>query len=190
MRASGINATILDNDSDRVELLRNMGFTVFYGDATRLDILKSAGADQARLLIAAIDSPEINLDLVDKTKQEFPNLTVMVRAKSRLDAYELLDAGVENIYRESLDTSVRLGVDALIKLGFRKYTATRAGQNFIKYDEEALRLLAAHRHDQSDYIFQTREQISIQEELLANDREVVPNIHDHAWDSEAYKGQE
>ncbi len=190
LRASGINATILDNDSDRVELLRNMGFTVFYGDATRLDILKSAGADQARLLIAAIDSPEINLDLVDKTKQEFPNLTVMVRAKSRLDAYELLDAGVENIYRESLDTSVRLGVDALIKLGFRKYTATRAGQNFIKYDEEALRLLAAHRHDQSDYIFQTREQISIQEELLANDREVVPNIHDHAWDSEAYKGQE
>ena len=190
LRASGINATILDNDSDRVELLRKIGFTVFYGDATRLDILKSAGADQARLFIAAIDSPEINLDLVDKTKKEFPNLTVMVRAKSRLDAYELLDTGVENIYRESLDTSVRLGVDALIKLGFRKYTATRAGQNFIKYDEEALRLLAAHRHDQSDYIFQTREQISIQEEFLANDREVVPNIHDHAWDSEAYKGKE
>jgi monovalent cation:H+ antiporter-2, CPA2 family len=189
LRASGINATILDNDSDRVDLLRKMGFTVFYGDATRLDILKSAGADQARILIAAIDSPEINLDLIDKTKKTFPNLTVMVRAKSRLDAYELLDAGVENIYRESLDTSVRLGVDALIKLGFRRYSATRAGQNFIKYDEGAMRLLAAHRHDQSSYIFQTREQISIQEEMLTNDREVVPNINDHAWDSDEYKEQ-
>jgi CPA2 family monovalent cation:H+ antiporter-2 len=189
LRASGINTTILDNDSDRVDLLRKMGFTVFYGDATRLDILKSAGADQARILIAAIDSPEINLDLIDRAKKEFPNLTVMVRAKSRLDAYELLDAGVENIYRESLDTSVRLGVDALIKLGFRRYSATRAGQNFIKYDEGALRLLAAHRHDPSSYIFQTREQISIQEEMLTNDREVVPNINDHAWDSDVYKEQ-
>ncbi len=190
LRASGVKATILDNDSDRVELLRKMGFTVFYGDATRLDILKSAGADNAKILIAAIDSPEINLDLIEKTKKEFPNLTVMVRAKSRLDAYDLIDAGVENIYRESLDTSVRLGVDALIRLGFRKYTATRAGQNFIKYDEGALRLLAAHRHDQSAYIFKTREQISIQEELLTNDREVVPNLHDHAWDSDVYKNQE
>ena len=186
LRASGINATILDNDSDRVELLRKMGFTVFYGDATRLDILKSAGADNARILIAAIDSPEINFDLIEKTKKEFPNLAVMVRAKSRIDAYDLIDAGVENIYRESLDTSVHLGVDALILLGFRKYTATRAGQNFIKYDEKALRILAAHRHDQSSYIFKTREQISLQEELLTNDREVVPNIHDHAWERDDY----
>jgi CPA2 family monovalent cation:H+ antiporter-2 len=187
LRASVVNSTILDNDSDRVDLLRQMGFTVFYGDATRLDILKSAGADHAKILIAAIDSPEINFDLIEKTKKAFPNLTVMVRAKSRIDAYELIDAGVKNIYRESLDTSVRLGVDALVRLGFRKYTATRAGQNFIKYDENALHLLASHRHDQSAYIFNTREQISIQEELLTNDREVVPNIHDHAWDSDVYK---
>lgn len=190
LRASGVNATILDNDSDRVDLLRQMGFSVFYGDATRLDILKSAGADHAKILIAAIDSPEINFDLIEKTKKAFPNLTVMVRAKSRIDAYELIDAGVKNIYRESLDTSVRLGVDALVGLGFRKYTATRAGQNFIKYDENALHLLASHRHDQSAYIFNTREQISIQEELLTNDREVVPNIHDHAWDSDVYKPEE
>jgi CPA2 family monovalent cation:H+ antiporter-2 len=167
-----------------------MGFTVFYGDATRLDILKSAGADHARIMIAAIDSPEINFDLIEKTKKEFPNLAVMVRAKSRIDAYDLIDAGVENIYRESLDTSVRLGVDTLILLGFRKYTAIRAGQNFIKYDEKALRILASHRHDQSSYIFKTREQISLQEELLTNDREVVPNINDHAWERDDYKTPE
>ena len=69
LRANGIDATILDNDSDRVDLLRKMGFKVFYGDATRIDILKSAGADDARILIAAIDSPETNFDLVEKTKK-------------------------------------------------------------------------------------------------------------------------
>ena len=187
LRANGITATILDNDSDRVEILRKMGFTVFYGDATRLDILKSAGADEAKVLIAAIDSPEINLELIDRVRKEFPKLEVMVRAKNRMDAYDLLDIGIEDIYRESLDTSVRLGVDVLIKLGFRKYSATRAGQNFIKYDEAALRKLAAHRHDREAYLFNTREQIALQEQLLANDREVSPNVHDDAWDGERHE---
>jgi CPA2 family monovalent cation:H+ antiporter-2 len=110
----------------------------------------------------------------------------MVRARSRLDAYELIDMGVKDIYRESLDTSVRLGIDVLIKLGFRKYSATRAGQNFIKYDEVALRQLARHRHDQDTYIFNTREQIQLQEQLLTNDREVNPTLNDHAWDSDLF----
>lgn len=184
LRANGVYATILDNDSDRVEILRKMGFTVFYGDASRMDILKSAGADEARLLIAAIDSLEINLELIDKVKKEFPRLEVMVRAKSRLEAYELMDAGVAAVYRESLDTSVRLAVDALAKLGFRRHTALRAGQNFIKYDEEALTRLAAHRHDQETYLFKTREEIEIQEQLLALDRKVIPHLQDHAWDRE------
>jgi CPA2 family monovalent cation:H+ antiporter-2 len=184
LRANGISATILDNDSDRVDLLRKMGFKVFYGDATRVDILKSAGADEARVLVAAIDSPETNYDLVEKTKKLFPHLTIMVRAKSRLDAYELIDMGVKDIYRESLDTSVRLGIDVLTKLGVRKYAATRAGQNFIKYDEAALHQLARHRHDQDTYIFNSREQIQLQEQLLTNDREVNPTLNDHAWDSD------
>lgn len=182
LRANNINATILDNDSDRVDLLRKMGFKVFYGDATRTDILKSAGADHAKVLIASIDSPEINSELVEKTRKEFPNLTMMVRARNRSDAYDLIDAGVKNIYRESLETSVRLGVDVMVKLGFRRYTANRAGQNFIKYDEAALPALAAHRHDQEAYIFNTREQISIQEELLMKDHDDNPAINDHAWD--------
>jgi CPA2 family monovalent cation:H+ antiporter-2 len=187
LRANGVGATILDNDSDRVDLLRKMGFKVFYGDATRIDILKSAGAGEARILIAAIDSPEINFDLVEKIKNTFPDLAVMVRARNRLDAYELLDMGVDDVYRESLDTSVRLGIDVLVKLGVRKYSATRAGQNFIKYDEVALRELAKHRHDQSTYIFSTREQIEIQEQLLTRDRDSSPNVNDHAWDSDLFE---
>ncbi len=186
LRANGVEATILDNDSDRVDLLRKMGSKVYYGDATRIDILKAAGAEQAKILIAAIGSPAINHDLVEKAQRLFPHLTIMVRAENRFDAYEVMDKGIKDIYRETLDTSIRLGIDCLVKLGYRRYSATRAGQNFLKYDEEAMRKLAALRHDKSAYIFTVREQIQLQEQLLANDREVNPTLGDHAWDSDLY----
>jgi CPA2 family monovalent cation:H+ antiporter-2 len=186
LRANGVEATILDNDSDRVDLLRKMGFKVFYGDATRIDILKTAGADRAQILVAGIGSPAINHDLIEKAQRLFPNLTIMARAENRYDAYELIDMGIGDIYRESLDTSVRLGVDCLVKLGFRRYSATRAGQNFLKYDEAAMRKLAPHRHDESAYISTAREQVQLQEQLLTNDREANPTLHDHAWDSDRF----
>jgi len=189
LRANGIAATILDNDSDRVDLLRKMGFKVFYGDAARTDILKSAGADAARILITAVADPSTNCDLVEKIQKHYPQLTIMVRTKDREDAYEMLDMGVKDVYRESLDTSIRLGVDALVKLGYRRYAATRAGQNFLKYDEAALIELAPHRHDEKSYIYNAREQITLQEQLLANDREVNPTINDHAWESDLRKDQ-
>jgi putative NADPH-quinone reductase len=143
-------------------------------------------ATQARILVTALGSPDLTSDLIGKVRKLFPHLTIMARAQSRLDAYNLIDLGVKNIYRESLDTSVRLGVDVLVKLGYRKYTAMRAGQNFIKYDEAAMDKLAKHRHDQSVYIFNAREQIQLQEQLLMNDLEVNPTLTDHAWDSDLY----
>jgi len=186
LRANGVEATILDNDSDRVDLLRKMGFKVFYGDATRIDILKAAGAEQAKILIAAIGSPEINRELVDKARQLFPHLEIMIRAENRFDAYEYMDSGTMDIYRETLDTSIRMGVDVLVKLGYRRYSASRAGQKYLKYDEAAMQKLAAHRHDQNAYIFNAREQIQIQEQLLTNDREANPSLNDHAWDGDPF----
>jgi CPA2 family monovalent cation:H+ antiporter-2 len=88
------------------------------------------------------------------------------------------------VYREQVDTSVRLGVKVLQKLGFRAYTASRAGQNFIRYDEEALPKLAAMRHNQKVYISSVREEIAQQELLLINDLNINPTEGDHAWDSE------
>lgn len=183
LRANGVVATVLDNNSDQVDLLRKMGFNVFYGDATRVDILEAAGAAEASILIIAIDSPETNLEIVKIVKQHFPNLEIMVRSKNRMDTYDLLDEGVNNIYREHLDTSIRLGVDVMKKLGYRTYSAFRAGQNFIKYDEAALRTLSKNRKDMKVYISDVREQIALQEELLQSDRQIVPSANDHAWDS-------
>ena len=184
LRANGVQATILDHDSDQVELLRKMGFKVFYGDATRLDLLRSAGAEDAKILVSSIGSPDINLQLVETVKKHFPHLTLVVRARNRSDAYELMDLGVEHIYRESLDTSVRVGVDVLKMLGQRCYTAHRAGLNFQRYDEAALRKLAGERHDMGKYINSVREQIAMQEQLLRTDLGLDPTANDHAWDSE------
>jgi CPA2 family monovalent cation:H+ antiporter-2 len=95
-----------------------------------------------------------------------------------------MEQQVQHIYRENLDSSVRLGVDALVQLGHRRYSATRAAQKFIAYDEAAVKKLAQHRHDQKQYINTTREEIKMQEQLLANDRAAIHNLNDHAWESD------
>ncbi|NIQ93464.1 MAG: potassium transporter, partial [Desulfuromonadales bacterium] len=172
LRANGVEATILDSDSDQVDLLRRMGFKVFYGDATRLDILHSASADSARILFIATDDFSTVSTLVSIAKKHFPNLQIMARAGNNLDAHELLDLGVDHIYRDFLHTSVQAGVDVLSNLGFRRYSASRAGLDFMKYDEAAMHHLAPHRHDESTYISNTKEQIQLQEQLLASDRAI------------------
>lgn len=187
LRANGIKATILDSDSDRVDVLRKMGFEVYYGDATRVDLLKAAGAETAKLLIAVIDNTETNHELISKCRKNFPNLKIMARAKNRYDAYDLLDFGVEDIYRETLYTSVHMAIDVLNKLGIRNYTATRKAQDFIRYDEEALRKLAKSRHNAKEYILTVREQIELEEKLLSEDIHSHLTNNDSAWDSEAIK---
>jgi len=107
----------------------------------------------------------------------------MARAGTNLDAHELLDLGVDQVYRDFLDTSLRAGVEVLAQLGQRRYSATRSAQHFIRYDETALRQLTVHRHDTSAYISNARELIRLQEQLLASDRASIDNQHDHAWDS-------
>ena len=184
LRAHGVNATILDNDPDRVDLLRKMGFQVFYGDATRLDLLESAKVGEAKLFISAIDDLDVNHQLAETMQKHFPHVDVMFRARNRYDAYELMDSGVQAIYRESIDTSIRLAVDALVKLGKRRYSAYRAGQNFLRYDEAALRKLMTERHDMEQYIIKAKAAIALQEELLRNDRQISFDADDHAWDSE------
>jgi CPA2 family monovalent cation:H+ antiporter-2 len=188
LRANGVEATILDNDSDRVDLLRRMGFKVYYGDVTRPDLMAAAGAEHARILVSAVEDPEAARGIIETARRHFPNLALMVRARHRYDAYAFMDLGVGSVYRQHLDTSVRMGVDVLRRRGHRAYTAHRAGQQFIRYDEAALADLAAVRHDQSRYIVSVRQQIEEQEALLLADREIDPTSGDHAWDSEEMRG--
>lgn len=187
LRANGVEATVMDYNPDQVDLLRKMGFKVYFGDATRLDLLHAAGAETAKILISAINSTETNKKLVELCREHFPNLEVMIRAKNRYEAFELMELGVENIYREHLDTSIRMGQEALEKLGFRAYTVQRLAAQFRKYDEDSLKILAQYKNNQSEYISRVRKQIEIQETLLSGELSRKFSLNDHAWDSDQMK---
>lgn len=182
LRANNVSATILDNDIERVLFLRKMGFKVFYGDATRMELLESAGAANAKVFISTLDSPETNAALAAMVQKHFPHLKLFIRAKNRFDAYELIDLGVKNIYRESLHSSVNMGIEVLHELGQRSYTLHRKAKDFIKFDEEALHKLAKKRHHKESYIIGVREEIEFQESLLKEDKKFNDNNSDTAWD--------
>lgn len=184
LRAFGVEPTVLDFDSNRVDFLRKMGFKVFYGDASRMDLLESAGIAEADILITTIGNPGVTADLVKQVRKKYPHVKLMVRAQNRYDAYELLNIGVENVYRESLDTSVKLASDVLSEMGFRKYTLHRQAQQFIRSDEESLRRLASQPRNEAAYIFKARQEIAAQEKLLEEDRRRGLIEDDHLWDSE------
>ncbi|WP_255535329.1 monovalent cation:proton antiporter-2 (CPA2) family protein [Cellulophaga sp. E16_2] len=172
LRAHGVKTTILDQDSSRVDLLRKMGFEVFYGDATRLDLLESAGIANAEILICAIDNPEVTLSLIKKVKEKYPHLKLMVRARNRDDAYDLLNNGVDHIYRESLDTSIKLASDVLQHIGFDAEATRGQADKFIRLDEESMRRLARAPKTGKEYVFKAREEMEQQEKLLEEDQQV------------------
>jgi monovalent cation:proton antiporter-2 (CPA2) family protein len=187
LRASGIDATVLDLDSDHVEMLRRLDHKVFYGDASRIELLRAAGAESARVLVVAVDEPERILEIVEGVQKHFPHLEILTRAVSRTHAYELLDAGVERVYRESLDTSIRLGVDAMRILGMPAYEAYRRGQIFRTHDERALRELGSLREDRDTYIRSVRLQTETLEQLLRTDAEDIHLERDAAWDTDSLR---
>jgi voltage-gated potassium channel Kch len=187
LKAFGVGTTVLDNDSDRVDLLRKVGLKVYYGDASRYELLHSAGAAEAKMIIIALDSPEKCLELVETVKKHFPHLHILVRANDRSDAYDLMDAGVPHIYRETLDTSLRMGADALRLLGFRAYSVQRAAQLFLKHDEKALKGLAAVRDDRKQYINAARDRIEELEQTILADIHGEVLEYETGWDAESLR---
>jgi monovalent cation:proton antiporter-2 (CPA2) family protein len=183
LRANGVGMTVLDVDSDKVELLRKLGLKVFYGNAARHDLLHAAGAGKAKLLVLAINDNEKIIEIVHIVKKHFPHIYIFARAAGRAEAYELLDAGVNRVYRETLDTSLRAGIDVLRALGFRSYQAHRATKTFRSHDEESINDLRHLRHDRKTYISRARQRIEDLEELLLSELDDTGEHHDAGWDT-------
>ena len=168
LKANGIRSTVLDNDPDRVALLRSNGFNVYYGDATKPALLRAAGIEDAELLVLCLDDVEKNKFLVDYCKENYPDLKIFVRAKNRLDAYDFLNKNVNNIYRETLGTAVDMAVDILKENGMRKYSARRMGKRFMLIDKAMTKRLAKEK-DKDMITFTLRESLEREAELLALD---------------------
>jgi len=146
LNASGYAPTVLDDDPDHVEESRKFGFRVFYGDATRVDLLEAAGAARARFLILALDDPEATTRLAGIARKHFPQLRVIARARDMRHMFELRGLGVEVIERETFHSAVALGEAALAEISSSAERAARAARAFRLHDDEVLaKLHDVHR---------------------------------------------
>ena len=109
------------------------------------------------------------LNIVNSVKKHCPDLTILARAHGRPHAYELMVAGVDHVYRETLDSSLRVGIDAMRLLGFRSHQSYRAARKFRRLDEDSVRELGSMRHDRRAYINRAREMIRDLESVLRAD---------------------
>jgi voltage-gated potassium channel Kch len=189
-RSCGVFPTVLDLDPDHVEMLRRLGLKVFFGDASRLELLHSAGARDARLLVVAVDDEESSIRIIETAQKHFPHLQIFARASGRPHAYRLLKLGVNRIYRETLDSSLELGADALRGLGFRAYEAQRAARVFRRQDEATVRELAKHWATGTDsYLAAARQRIRMSQEAIAADRDGFHHVADAGWDTESLRAE-
>jgi voltage-gated potassium channel Kch len=150
---------------------------VFYGDATRLDLLHAAGADRARLIVIAIDDEQKATQLAEIVQKHFPHLQIFARAVGRMHAHEYLKRGILSFYRETVGSSLDLGVDVMTALGFPKEQARRAAQMFKEHDERSVRELAQYWEDDDAYFKNARLHIEAFEQMFASDlrrAEVAP----------------
>lgn len=133
-----IKITVLEKNPEQIELLRKFGYPSYFGDASRLDLLKSAGAEQAKLLVVAVGDAEKNLEIVKLAKQHFPNLIIFARARNRRHAYELHKAGVDYFKRELFNSSLEVTKEILKFLGYKNKDIGAKAAAFEKYDEASL----------------------------------------------------
>jgi len=140
--SNGFTTTLLEHQSELIEGQRKFGTTVFYGDATRPDLLKAAGLADAALLVVAIDDIEPSLALIEYVRRERPDIHIVARAFDRRHVYRLFRSGANDIVRELFDSSVRAGRYALEALGQHPFEAERAVQLFVEHDRAGLRRLA------------------------------------------------
>ncbi len=182
LHANRIGTTILDHDPKLIESIRKFGFKVFYGDATRLDLLHAAGAAGARLIVVAVDDRAQAAAIVDLVRQHFPNLAVLARAWDLVHAFDLRDHGVEQPERESFEGALRLGEAALRGLGFGAYQAKRAAHRFRAYDEQTNeRIYAIHHQDLSKRISISQEARKDLEALIEADDQALLESRDQGW---------
>jgi Kef-type K+ transport system membrane component KefB len=143
----GIPFTALDRDSEQLDFVTQFGEKAYFGDASRLDLLRAARADKASILVIAIDDIEASMKCAEVAKQHFPRLKIFARAHNRLHAYRLLDLGISRVWRETFHSSANMAGRVLSELGLPDSTAEETVDIFTLHDERLLRRAAAHHAD-------------------------------------------
>jgi monovalent cation:proton antiporter-2 (CPA2) family protein len=139
LRTLDMEFTALEQDPDQVEVLRRFGFKVYYGDASRLDLLEASGARTAKFIAVCIDDVESSLRTVEIVREHFPHLKIFARARNRNHVYQLMDLGVTGLFRETYGSSLEMAESVLVALGYPKSRARSTMTRFREIDEATLK---------------------------------------------------
>ena len=169
LMANGISATLIDNDPNQVELTREFGWKCYYGDASRLDLLKEAGIAQARLFVIAANDPAAAMAMARLVQERWPEVPIVVRARSRTDAYELRERGLHPV-RETFHSSLEAARQALVALGESSSAAAKIIKHFERHDLEQFETAYKIRHDRQAVLDLSEQGRRDLKALLASER--------------------
>jgi len=171
LRAKKIPFTALDKSAEQIDTVRRFGSRAYYGDASRLDLLRASKAESAEILVLAIDDIEASVRTVETVKKHFPKLKIYARARNRFHAYRLLDLGVDYLMRETYLSSLELGKQVLLGLGFAEWDARDTLSTFHEHDERSLLRQHAVYHDETKLIQSSKDAAKELEEIFEADTE-------------------
>jgi glutathione-regulated potassium-efflux system ancillary protein KefC len=170
LNASGLSATVLDHDAEQVETVRRFGWPVFYGDATRLDLLRTAGAAHAKVLVLAVDDIDQSLTVAALVRQHFPQITIVARARNVTHYMRLRQLGVTWIERETLDSSLMSGRRVLELMGWQPDTAQEQAQRFRQHTIDLIEQMLPHQGDEQKLIALAKQGRQQLEQMWAQER--------------------
>ena len=171
LRVKGIAFTALDSSQTHVDFVRRFGNEVFYGDASRLDLLRAAGAARARFLVLAIDDVEGSTRTAMLVREQFPHIRIFARARNRQHVFALMDAGVTDIVRENYASSLEMAATLLTALGLTPAAVREAVRRFRTHDEATLVKQYQVKADDTKFLATSREAAQQLEKLFEADRD-------------------
>jgi monovalent cation:proton antiporter-2 (CPA2) family protein len=157
LRAKRISFTALEANQTQVDFLRRFGNQVFYGDASRLELLRAAHAENAEVFVLAIDDVEASVRTAELIRKHFPHLKIFARARNRQHAFRLADLDVRYSIRETLGSSLEMSGRVLETLGLSKAKALETVRRFRTHDEATMAKQLAVKDDESKFLQTTRE---------------------------------
>jgi monovalent cation:proton antiporter-2 (CPA2) family protein len=188
LRVKGRSFTALEGNQTAVDFVRRFGNKVYYGDASRLDLLRAAGADTAKVLVLALDDLEASVRTAALVREQFPHLKIFARARNRQHAFALMDAGVTDVIRETYASSLEMAESVLEALGETPAAARDAVRVFRQHDEKTLQAQYAVKEDEEKFLATTREAARQLEKLFEADQPAAPQPTARRAEAEARRG--
>jgi len=152
LKTQDISFTALDPNITQVEFIRRFGSRIYYADATRLDLLRAAGAEHAQVLVIAVDDADTATLIARQARTHFPHLKLFARARNRHHAWQLMEIGVDTVVRETFAASMEMSLEVLKGVGYPSSNALDAVRTFRDFDNQLFIDSYEHRNDEETLV--------------------------------------